>query len=1257
MPNMDLERVYTTPESGIRQGTSVMFVAQSQNNGVTGYFKTNFQIYNPSGTLMTSYAFNTRADTGTEPSTYWTYTIPSSWADGRYTFTATITNCSSPSTCQRSMIFNVGTVTCTASTRCDGSYLVTTNTDCTETRTLCVSGCSSGRCSGPDVYIYAFTLQNTSYREQYSYLPGARMIFTPSIKSRNGVSGSYNAYYKIYQGSTVVASNSASRTAPAIGGGDNPSWTHTIPTTWSGTYTAEMKVDQCTSGCSWNRTFTVGTPCTDADGDGYFTSCTPLDCNDANRNINPGAVEVCGNTVDENCDGSAPACVPTAANFSLLSVSTKLASGVAKTTFLTTDRIMLVDRIQNYGAAGNYTCYFDVYNSSGTNVWPTTSTAYRAPGSAVDVFALFEIPDEWRGTYTFTGRVTPCSPSTNCQKSTTFVVNRGCIAQYTCQNLTHRAYQNTDCSISWPTACTAGRACSAGTCVACTASMCGANARCSTTGPGCLCNANYANADGNWSNGCEVNLLTDTANCGRVGNVCGPFQRCTSGTCTDLCTPSMCGANAGCSGGGCACNADYANVDGIWDNGCEIDLMSNPDNCGTTGNACSSDERCVSGVCEIMDFSSMMGKGIIMDPIFFEEIVTALTAAGRVNMYFFENESERDAETLAGAVAVSLKNDSLDLAEIASDVSDFLGYPIDIAVHNDLIGDHFFMQAVRSGEYAIIEIDGPTDFIFVTDKRAGASIAEAEGLAGNANKVLTAGNYIASGAFAVLFAWDHTSGGGDVDVPKFAVYAGANFLAYGVLPHMAVAQFIKVTKDFAFAVVGLDPSQITCDITSLNPADQAVCTFWLANGVIDTLTDAELLADTIDGECGIMNGQFPVCVEGIGQGLQLFSHPIPLINDVTYTISGDRARFTVDIEDYNLFDAPFDSIWVGATIECEGSEGCNYDLPPQATTFSFKEQKEMVFDWDIPETFLRERNVTFVVKVWYNCLECTSDARDMYEAACMGDGVTPDVIMCDYLTRCTASALYTQCNPSDDNAYRCYGDNLDQMHYALAVEKVGFRVRNEVPIINNVRCDSPTLLGVDCPSTINLNAGDRLVMTLYANDIDGDHLETSSAGSVGTTKECTSAEGYDAICDFTLQTDESMAGEQWLRLNVMDGYNLTSRIYTINVLGTTPPTPPAPTYNITLVAPTAGASLVYGTQTFRWNQVSGVTYYYLNLYNAVTGAYYSSMPTAASTYCSGGLCQRAYAPARGSYLWNVTDAGWWTTGVRRWSETRRFSIV
>ncbi len=53
----------------------------------------------------------------------------------------------------------------------------------------------------------------------------------------------------------------------------------------------------------------VGCPanCTDADSDGYSVEggdCGPVDCNDNDAAINPGAVEVCGDGIDNDCSGA-----------------------------------------------------------------------------------------------------------------------------------------------------------------------------------------------------------------------------------------------------------------------------------------------------------------------------------------------------------------------------------------------------------------------------------------------------------------------------------------------------------------------------------------------------------------------------------------------------------------------------------------------------------------------------------------------------------------------------------------------------------------------------------------------------------------------------------------------------------------------------------------------------------------------------------------------------------------------------------------
>jgi len=67
--------------------------------------------------------------------------------------------------------------------------------------------------------------------------------------------------------------------------------------------------------CANDSNCTTGPACIDGDGDGFFSTAgcgTAVDCNDNVKAINPGADEVCTDSIDNNCDGNIdaqdPAC-------------------------------------------------------------------------------------------------------------------------------------------------------------------------------------------------------------------------------------------------------------------------------------------------------------------------------------------------------------------------------------------------------------------------------------------------------------------------------------------------------------------------------------------------------------------------------------------------------------------------------------------------------------------------------------------------------------------------------------------------------------------------------------------------------------------------------------------------------------------------------------------------------------------------------------------------------------------------------------
>lgn len=157
------------------------------------------------------------------------------------------------------------------------------------------------------------------------------------------------------------------------------------------------------------------------------------------------------------------------------------------------------------------------------------------------------------------------------------------------------------------------------------------------------CSPSFANCDGDHANGCETNLDFAPTNCGSCGNDCTaggtkPNWICENGKCavTDcvppttgncdgdktngcevdlLIDPNNCGyctkqcnlpsANSACSGGNCVvttCKGANANCDNQDANGCEINTSTDKNNCGGCGKVCSSNNGvagCLLGNCVI----------------------------------------------------------------------------------------------------------------------------------------------------------------------------------------------------------------------------------------------------------------------------------------------------------------------------------------------------------------------------------------------------------------------------------------------------------------------------------------------------------------------------------------------------------------------------------------------------------------------------------------------------------------------------------
>jgi hypothetical protein len=127
-----------------------------------------------------------------------------------------------------------------------------------------------------------------------------------------------------------------------------------------------------------------------------------------------------------------------------------------------------------------------------------------------------------------------------------------------------------------------------------------------------FCNSGFANGDGDVENGCEVNLMTDPANCGALGNV--------------VHLPNATGACVGGQPRIAACQSGWGDANHNHADGCETNLMTDPANCGAVGQAVNiphATGACAGGVAVLVscDAGWFNANGSLVDGCEFHEDV------------------------------------------------------------------------------------------------------------------------------------------------------------------------------------------------------------------------------------------------------------------------------------------------------------------------------------------------------------------------------------------------------------------------------------------------------------------------------------------------------------------------------------------------------------------------------------------------------------------------------------------------------------
>ena len=125
-------------------------------------------------------------------------------------------------------------------------------------------------------------------------------------------------------------------------------------------------------------------------------------------------------------------------------------------------------------------------------------------------------------------------------------------------------------------------------CGACGAACALANATSACGRDGCYiahCDFGWEDCDASDMTGCEASVAADPKNCGSCGLTCAAVPR----------------AQIACSAGAClvqSCSMGFGNCNGVYNDGCEINLLTDRFHCGKCGAACAQGQVCVNAVCD-----------------------------------------------------------------------------------------------------------------------------------------------------------------------------------------------------------------------------------------------------------------------------------------------------------------------------------------------------------------------------------------------------------------------------------------------------------------------------------------------------------------------------------------------------------------------------------------------------------------------------------------------------------------------------------